>query len=293
VDNWQQQKEETSPGEFDAQSLKEALSGFWRDRDLASFCGLVLEHLNPRINAYLKRRFRVDNEDCEDCVAIAIEALISRPDHWEVVRDPQSYLYASAINAARDLLRERKRQHDLVRDLGGADEYQDHTLEETQLEADDNFEATGPLPLPNALHSSQLDALRNSTFAGNPSISEEWANIVVGELFDEYEPASWATEIVSAAIAKLPPSLRVVVEHLAQQPLDFRTGDFDYQSRNAQSDLGISAGTFRTRKTRAYAKLKILIPKTISALGIRPPPRMLPEIFSDQDKTSGTNLGDS
>ena len=208
----------------------------------------LAEHVSPRIKAFLKRTTKLQDADVEDCVSIAFEKLAPVvASRSSSVRNPYAYIFTTALNEARQLLRARKREW-----VG-----HDSDVAADAQERGGWIPHVAPEPLP---------------------LAEDLAMAVIADAASELEAEPfWAVEVVRTAISRLPLGAQRVIEQLQYQDIVLdgkqQFGDFDYQSNDAQTDLGMSQGAFRTAKHRAYAKLQEEIPRVIVEMGLDPPER--------------------
>ena len=92
-----------------APDIKLWLDEAWKSHNIAETCGILVDHVMPRCVQWLLRKFDGQDlalEDCEDCFNDGVEGLLKRSA--DQVNNPYSYVFASALNSALDILRERK-----------------------------------------------------------------------------------------------------------------------------------------------------------------------------------------
>lgn len=202
--------------------------------------------VSPRINAHLKRYTELQDADREDCISIAFERFAPAIASRSSVHNPYAYVFAIAVNEARQLLRARKREW-----VGDASD--------VATEAQDGVGWIPDVP------------------AEPVPPAEELAMAMIADAASELEAEPfWAVEVVRTAVSRLPAGARRVIEQLQYEEMVLdgaQAGDFDYQSNQAQADLGMRQEAFRTAKHRAYEKLRLEIPRVIIEMGLNPPER--------------------
>lgn len=116
-------------------TLKARLASSWLRGDVVTFCGLVVEELAPKAQAYLRSEFRLSIEEAEDCFSTALERFLLRAK--SSIRNPQAYLWTSARHEACDLVEERSRfkSDELEEPSDGTPEYSPHEPSVVLVEA--------------------------------------------------------------------------------------------------------------------------------------------------------------
>jgi DNA-directed RNA polymerase specialized sigma24 family protein len=228
----------------------------WRGgaTDATIYTFLAIE-VAPRINSHLKRSTELQEADREDCISVAFERFAPAISSRASVFNPYAYVFTTAVNEARKLVRARKR------------EWVGEHADVAALADDSSCD-------PAAAVSEPVDPAGRLALA----VVEDSAPDLEVEEF-------WAVEVVQVAVSRLPAGARRLIELL--QYKDFaldgpQAGDFDYQSGDAAADLGLAKAAFRTAKHRAYSRLRDEIPKVIVEMGLRPPERADAVLFPDR-----------
>lgn len=237
--------------------LRDRLTAAWHEGDVKAFYAAMMD-AKERVEANLRFQHGLDGDEVEDCIATAYERLYERhaePARRAEIRDPYSYFFTVAVNAANDRHRHTSIHVPLADAGSGAPEQGD--LDKERADGD--------------------------AAQGEPqvTVSAAWAVLVVEDAVVEVEAdATWAVAVVRLAVSRLSPKQRSVVEHLGRQ--DFDDGDFAFNSQDAPDALGMTPAAFRQNKKRAYDQLRDLIPWAIVELGVTPPSRIATEIFPER-----------
>lgn len=245
------------PEEQDAHGPDE-LARLWESGDHASFYAEVERALRPRVVRSLRSQYRLTEEEADDCFSEAIEDLVRRAPEGAVrIIKPGSYLWTSAAHAALRFVRVSRRF--VSRD----------DIERT---ASDN---EAPVEADFALLEPDLSPEGPSAASATLLVEEAVGDAVV--------PPQFALDLVGAALERLSPTERRVVGFLLSESsdFDFETGDFAVTSGQAEAALGMSRQAYRQAKSRAYRRLREVIPQIIRDLGVTLPARAAQSILGD------------
>jgi DNA-directed RNA polymerase specialized sigma24 family protein len=261
LDSTDERSNEEQPPELgDASGVRGCLATSWEIGDFRAFYGTVTVELCPRIHRYLARRFRLDDDECDDCTSEILENLVERQNRdRSIIHDPYNYIFRGAINAAHDLMRGRIRDREVAegwRDINGV-ERQRRDLSKGDYAGSD----------------AQVLVAQKGVAGPSPATGRlfplAWASLVVEEMTGEVEvEGEFAREIVQTAITRLTPSLRRVIEYVMYEDFDYKSGDIAYSAQEGATALGMTVGAFRTNKSRAFEDLRALIPQVVRELGI-------------------------
>lgn len=229
--------------EDDELGLSDRLSDHWRRGARGDFCALFLAEAEPRLIRGLMAGLNIQHADAEECVSLALEAMLRQPDGNEI-DNPYAYARRAAHNNGTTLHRRRRRE--LVRSV----------------------EALSPAAGPDA-----ADAIPR----GGPFAGATWAVIAVEEALggDIEAEEHWAEAVVETAIERLSAGQARVIRHLVGADFDLGRQDFDVRSKQAAGTLGMTDAAFRKAKQRAYEALAQAIPAIVAELGIEPPTRVV------------------
>ena len=235
-----------------------ALLEQWQVGDDAAVYRVLAVEVAPRLLSHLRRAFRLQDADGQDCLSEAYDRFQPAVRSRKVLANPYAYFFKVGINAALELLRERK-----------AELLHPSVNVEAACAGDDTTDAFGAI----------------DDGAGTPDPALRVVMELVEDAVSELEVEEfWAVEVVRIAVERLSPGLRRVAQLLMYRDLAFEAGgnaDFDYQAQSAGNDLGMKAGAFRTAKHRAYAAIREAVPALIIELGLEPPERAEAAIFPD------------
>jgi RNA polymerase sigma factor (sigma-70 family) len=242
--------------------LRARLATFWASGALSTFYGAVTAELCPQLHRALRAQFRLDDDQCEDCTAQALERLVNRQANSRPeIADPQGYIYQSAYNSAVDLRRSQKRDREIAQ--GWAEV---HNVAPRPVRDEDPVETSREDP-------------SNRSSGAQLLVPTSWAAILIEESLGEVEvEASSAQEIALVSIARLPPTQRRVIEYLMLEDFDYASNNLAYDARQAALSLGMTEGAIRTNKSRAFERLRAEIPKVLRELGIVLPSRLMEAI---------------
>ena len=232
-----------------------ALLDQWQVGDDAAVYRVLAVDVAPRLLSHLQTAFRLQEADCQDCLSAAYDRFQPAVRSRKILANPYAYFFKVGINAALELLRERKAE--LLNSLVDV---------KTACAGDDT---------------DAFSVVDDAVGAPDPAVRVVME--IVEDAVSELEVEEfWAIEVVRIAVERLSPGLRRVAEALMFKDLAFEAGgaaDFDYQAHDAGSDLGMKAGAFRTAKHRAYAAIREAVPALIVELGLEPPERAEAAIF--------------
>lgn len=211
----------------------------------------------PRLKLHLRSAFSLQEADCEDCISAAYDRFSPAVRSRKILANPYGYFFKVGINAARELLRERRA------------ESIDAAVEPDGVLAPEDADA----PQSTETVSAGLEP----PVACAVELVEDAVSEVEVEEF-------WAVEVVRLAVERLSPGLRRVAQALMYKDLSFEGAsvvDFDYAARETAAELGMKAGAFRTAKHRAYAAIFDAVPALIIELNLVPPERAESAIFPE------------
>lgn len=240
-------------------SVAAALLEQWQVGNDAAVYRVLAVDIAPRLISHLRTAFRLQDADCQDCLSAAYDRFQPAVRARKVLANPYAYFFKIGINAALELLRERKAE---------------------LLHPSVDIEAAG------ASYDADADAFGAvDDGAGTPDPPVRVVMELVEDAVSELEVEEfWAVEVVRIAVERLSPGLRRVAQAVMYKDLAFEAGgaaDFDYPAQEAGPDLGMTAGAFRTAKHRAYAAVRDAVPALIVELGLEPPERAEAAIFPD------------
>ena len=116
------------------------------------------------------------------------------------------------------------------------------------------------------------------------NINSKWAKDTIEGFDFEFEIENqWALSIVKESILELSPQESKVIEYLSSPAYDSDINDYLTNSRNAAEQLGMSSPAFRKYKSRAFKKLRDIIPEKLEKSGIILQKRMYDAIFDDYE----------
>ena len=234
-----------------------ALLEQWQVGSDAAVYRVLAVEVAPRLISHLRTAFRLQEADCQDCLSAAYDRFQPAVRSRKALTNPCAYFFKIGINAALELLRERK-----------AELLQPSVDIEAACLGDDD---------------DGFGMVNDGT--GTPDPLVQVVMQLVEDAVSEIEVEEfWAVEIVRIAVERLSPGLRRVAQALMYKDLAFEAGgaaDFDYPAQDAAPDLGMKAGAFRTAKHRAYAAIREAVPALILELGLEPPERAEAAIFPD------------
>jgi DNA-directed RNA polymerase specialized sigma24 family protein len=102
------------------ETLRRRLSDAWHGQRYLAFYQLVQDELIPKIHRGLRPEFRtLSDEDLDDCISEAVTAFVRRSD--ATISNPESYIWTSARNQARDLMEDRARRQQVEEASGDGD----------------------------------------------------------------------------------------------------------------------------------------------------------------------------
>lgn len=82
--------------EDDEPGLSDRLSDHWRCGARGDFCALFLAEAEQRLIRGLMAGLNIQHADAEECVSLALEAMLRQPDHSEI---DNPYAYARRASA--------------------------------------------------------------------------------------------------------------------------------------------------------------------------------------------------
>ena len=240
-----------------APDVKLRLAEAWSAHGMAETCGVLVSEVSQRCVQWLLRKFHgqgLSHEDCEDCFNDGVEGLLK----WspEQVKDPYNYVFTSALNAAYDVLSERKHIVQYDPSWTGPD--------------DESFADWSDAPQ-----------------TGKVNWSPE-AMLIVAEVSVDAELSvrdEQLKAIFRTALLKLAPSRRRLVEALLEHRANIANAVL-------ADIMGRSESAVKSLKSRTFDDLRRLLPITADELGINfdslivPEPEVLansPVIPSDED----------
>ena len=219
--------------EFGTPDTKERLGIAWRIGPTAEAWGILNEEVRRWCVGWIIGNFGhqgISEEDAEDCFSEAMEGLLKRAPIQ--VTDPYNYVFASAKNAALDILRERK---PLIR--------RDPEWDGQEDELDEHAGETG-VSKPTAWLADGLLVITEATLDIEVTARTEQLRAVY-----------------RLALPKLAPNRRRLVEVLLDRGTDM--------SIAALADImGCSESALKSLKSRAIADLRELLPLAAQQLGI-------------------------
>ena len=237
--------------------VKLRLAETWKANDIAATCGILLDDVMPRCIQWLLGKFHgrgLSYEDCEDCFNDAVEGLLKRIPRQ--IKNPYSYVFTSALNAAYDVLSERK--HIVHQDPSwvGAD--------------DESFADWSDVP-----HAGKVN--------WSPEAMQIVAEVAVDAELSVRDERLKA--IFQATLLKLRPGRRQLAEVLLEHGANITNAVL-------ANIMGRNESAVKSLKSRTFDDLRRLFPITADELGIDfdslvvPEPEVLansPIIPSDED----------
>jgi len=208
------------------------MSEIWESRDATRTDALFTianEALDDRARRALARDYRLDDDTVDDCIADAVTALLAM---W---RTDSSHIRSPYPWLWQTI---QNRAATAVR---------------TQIEERKTRAAPTVIAIPDL----------------NEELATTWFEELAEVEIDEDVARVWVTEVISGAVARLPPILQRVARHMLES---------DFASNELTSDksgelLNMSAAAFRQAKRRALEHMKTSIPQIIAELGIELSPR--------------------
>jgi DNA-directed RNA polymerase specialized sigma24 family protein len=226
--------------------------------DSDGFFQIAITDLKRRIVGDLTKNMRMSPQDAEDCVFEVLKNIYIRQSsgNFTSPASPVDYLWQASRNQALTLINRRTseaeaRGDDAYLAGNGLSGFRRGIKSLSQQDAHGDGGAHGAAQAPMPPRAAIVD-LRTAT-------------VLVESLLDdtegEPEPGR-LVEVVALAISRLTPPLAEVTEYL------LRNG-FEVQAEDAARELEIAKpATFRKRKERAYAQLRIEIPRALKELGV-------------------------
>jgi DNA-directed RNA polymerase specialized sigma24 family protein len=272
-------------------SLKERLADAWRNQRIPEFYATIIDELQPKVNKELvKDHPALTIEEAEDCFSIALERFTKR--HDASIENPESYIWTSARNEARDQLEEKAKNRELAEQRAqGRVRRCGKPYTSTDPDDADNAgnagEVEGCDTLDRTSRESQDDVAGDDDVDAEPEdINGDSAVILVEALVEDVnaEP-SWAVHVVELAVARLRPALGRVVRHLLKNGLDCSSSD-------ACVELGMTAETFRANKSKCFAALEHIIPSVMTEHGIVPSHQRIVQVFEERKEFGMSDEGD-
>lgn len=244
----------TAAAEADPQ--QQQARALWRAGDLIGFAAEFHRAHRDRFSALLLSAFRLDTEDVEDAISVAVQELLTRhASDPGLVDDPLAYTFTTARYECIRAISNRKRGRGLTVD---------------------------DLP-PDAADNAGQDEGGDGIAPSVDEVAEAPAFYLVEEILPESEvDSSWAVPVIAAAISMLPRTEARVASHFVTYSgmFDPTRNTYEITSPEAAAELGMTPDAFRKAKSRAFKKLSEAIPTAIRELGLKPPARQAEAIFT-------------
>jgi len=226
--------------------------------DFDGFFQIAITDLKRRIVGDLIRNMGMSLEDAEDCVFEVLKNIYlrQRSGNFTSPASPVGYVWQASKNQALTLINRRSSEGEAGGDAAylagnGLSGFRRGIKSLSQQDAQRDDGAQGAAQPQTPTRAAIVD-LRTATVL---------VEGLVDDTESEPEPGR-LVEVVTLAISRLTPPLAEVAEYL------LRNG-FEVQAEEAARELKIAKpATFRKRKERAYAQLRIEIPRALKELGV-------------------------
>ena len=236
-----------------ARKINERMMACLKRSDFDGFFQVAVRDLRPRLIGDLVKNMRLSIEDAEDCVFDVLKNIYIRCNDGDMpqLESPSNYLWRASKNRALNLIDRRRKE---TKQQGDAEYLAGHGLRGYRSVARSLSE-----------HDSVRSDVRGSAITGTHRavlLSPLAATVLAEGLLDETEPdPSRLVEMVQLALSRLS---RVNAEVIEYQ----MNNGFDSKLVDGARQLGLLPATFRKRKERAYAELRVQIVTAMSELGL-------------------------
>ena len=225
--------------------------------DLSGFFQIAIKELKARIIGDLVKNMRLSREDAEDCVFDVLRNVYIRCNDGNLpsLESPIDYLWHASRNQALALLKRRKSE---AEDRNQAEYVAGNGVRGFRNKAKSLSER-------DAARGGDASRTAQTTIQVTRAVllDSRAAAILAESLLDDTEPEpDRLVDVVALAMSRISPLLAEVIEYQL-------INGFDSKLADAARQLGVThPSTFRKRKERAYAQLRVEILVAMDELGV-------------------------